>query len=80
MFGKRIEAIKVIYAMQKEMNEVMKDRILYANKITLFLIDENCRGLGIDKKLMDNYMKYYKVFFHFLLMKNYLDLSSRVQL
>ncbi|QUH29737.1 GNAT family N-acetyltransferase [Vallitalea guaymasensis] len=59
-FGKRIQAIKNISIMVKDNEKIMKDVKKYDNEITLFFVDENTRGNGLGKKLMNRYINYCK--------------------
>ena len=59
-FGKITTAYRVICCMLKEAEIVMKDRNLYDQEISLFFIDQSCRGQGLGKKLMNNYIDYCK--------------------
>ncbi|GMQ57452.1 hypothetical protein AN1V17_18470 [Vallitalea sediminicola] len=59
-FGKRIRALKTTSIMVKDNKKIMKDANRYDNEITLFFVDENTRGNGLGKKLMNRYINYCK--------------------
>ncbi len=59
-FGHRRHAIKAVRGGFKGLDEVLKDRKLYDREVTLFFVDEDCRGQGLGKELMDTYMAHCK--------------------
>lgn len=57
-FGKRKIALSTIYHMERDTEEVMEQYEEYDEEISLFFVDESCRGQGLGKKMMDDYMTY----------------------
>ena len=59
-FGNRLNAIKVLDILLKDGETLMKDKEMYDEELSLFFIDESCRGYGVGKQLMNNYIEYCK--------------------
>ncbi len=59
-FGKRVDAIKTISKFIRSFNEVMADSCKYDNEVKLFFIEENTRGMGLGKNLMNRYISHCK--------------------
>ena len=56
--GNRRKALKVIMGFQSDLGILMRNKDYFDNEVKLFFIDEKAKGLGLEKELMDRYVRH----------------------